>query len=94
MKDTGKSMDEVIENSRFQAELKDFREGVSSKEAIPKGTRRSSQTSRDSVEYWVAKGELPPNTPENQDLRKKVVNAKIEAKRDRDVFTKTPVIGG
>jgi len=94
MKDTGKSLDAVIENPRFQAELKDFREGVATKEAMPKGTRRSSQTSRDSVEYWVAKGELPPNTPENQDLRRKVVNAKIEAKRDRDVFTKTPVVGG
>jgi hypothetical protein len=94
MKDTGKSLDAVIENPRFQAELKDFREGNATKDAMPKGTRRSSQTSRDSVEYWIAKGELPPNTPENQELRRKVVNAKIETKKDRDVFTKTPVIGG
>lgn len=94
MKDTGKSLEDVIENSRFQAELKDFREGNATKEAMPKGTRRSSQTSRDSEDYWIAKGEMPPNTPENQELRRKIVNKKIAAKENKDVFTKTPVIGG
>lgn len=94
MKDTGKSIEDIVENSRFQAELKDLREGNATKDATPKGTRRSTQTARDSVEYWNAKGELPPNTPENQELRRKVVNAKIAAKRDGNTFTSTPVVGG
>lgn len=94
MQDTGKSIEDIVENARFQAELKDLREGNATKEAMPKGTRRSTQTARDSVEYWVAKGELPPNTPENRELRQKVVNARIKAKKDTNQFTSTPVIGG
>jgi len=38
--------------------------------------KRSGQSSKDSVDYWLAKGELPPNTPENTKLRRDVVNAK------------------
>ena len=92
--ETGKSIEDILESKHFQNDLKDLREDAGTKGAIPKGTRRSGNSSNDTVEYWIAKGEMPPNTPENRDLRTKIVNAKIKAKQSGSVFTDQPVVGG
>lgn len=78
MEETGKTLDDVLESKYFQSELKEMRETKATADAIPKGTKRSGQSSKDSVDYWLAKGELPPNEPEFQELRRKVVNARYE----------------
>jgi len=88
MKATGKSLDEVLDSKWFQAELKEQRDAKASKDAVPSGTKRSNTTSRDSVEYWIAKGELPKDNPE---LARKVVNARIKADTG-SVFSKNPVV--
>jgi hypothetical protein len=86
MEATGKDLDSVLASKYFQAELKERREAQAAEAAMPSGTKRSGTASRDTVEYWVAKGELPPPTPENFKLRTEVVNAKIKAQTSNRQF--------
>lgn len=90
MSDTGKSLEDVLSSRYFQAELKEMRENASAQAATPSGTKRSNSTPRDTVEYWLAKGELPPM--DQVELRRKVVNAKISKNKTVSVFTKHPVV--
>lgn len=91
MKSTGRSLEQVLESKYFQAELKEMRDAKSVTEAIPKGTKRTATTARNEVEYWIQKGELPPDTPENRKLRQEVVNARIKSSGDTSPFTSNPV---
>lgn len=84
MSNTGKDLDSVVESKHFKAELEEMRELKKTAEATPTGSKRSGQSARDSVEYWVAKGELPPvSEPE---LRRKVVNARMKKETAKSVF--------
>lgn len=87
---TGKDLESVLESKYFQAELKERREEQSSKEAIPPGSKRSNSSSRDSVDYWIAKNELPP--ADQVELRRKVVNEKINRAKNKSQFSDTPVV--
>jgi hypothetical protein len=89
-KATGKSLDEVLESKYFQAELKERRETKATQNAIPTGTKRSGQSARDEVDYWIAKGELPP--ADQHELRQKVVNAKIKTEKAKSQFSDNPLI--
>lgn len=84
MKETGKDLESVLASKFFQAELTEMRELAASKSATPEGTKRSGQAPRDSVEYWLAKGELPKDNPE---LARKVVNAKLHKEATKNQFT-------
>jgi len=88
MQNTGKKIDDILESKYFQAELKERRDAQKSKEAIPEGTKRSGGSAKDTVEYWITKGELPP--VEEYELRRQVVNAKIKAKTQSSKFTDRP----
>ncbi len=90
MDSTGKSLDEVLEAKYFQAELKEKREAAETKAAIPSGSKRSTTVSKDSEEYWLAKGELPP--ADQVELRRKVVNALAKNSGNKSQFTDTPII--
>ncbi len=92
MRDTGKTLEAVLGSKHFQAELKGMRDDAAAKGAIPNNTGRSAQTTKDTVDYWLAKGELPPNNPENRKLRQDVVNARLKSQKDDNVFTGTPVV--
>lgn len=89
MKSTGKSLDEVVGSRFFQAELKEMREDKATTDAIPKGSKRGNNSASNTVEYWIAKGELPPK--DQRELRQKVVNARIKADSGKSQFTDTPV---
>lgn len=91
MSATGKSLDDVLESRHFQAELKALREDKATKDAIPTGSKRSGQSQATEVEYWLAKGELPP--ADQRELRTKVVNARIKIQKDKSVFTDQPIAG-
>lgn len=91
MENTGKDLESIVESKFFQSELKELREAKRTEDATPKGTKRSVQSSKDSVDYWLAKGELPENTPENQELRRKVVNARYERESKSSHFAGNPV---
>lgn len=86
MEDTGKSLQDVIDSKYFQSALKEHRDAKASADAVPKGTKRSGQSASDSVDYWIAKGENPPNTPENTQLRRDVVAARMKAQAESSPF--------
>lgn len=90
MQSTGKSLDEVLDAKWFQVELKDLRDKKATDDAAPKGTKRPSSPSRDSVDYWIAKGELPP--ADQVELRRKVVNEKIRLENSKSQFSDQPVV--
>lgn len=89
MKETGKSLDAVVGSKFFQAELKERREDKATADATPKGSKRSGQSAANTVEYWIAKGELPPK--DQRELRQKVVNARISKESNKSMFTDNPV---
>lgn len=84
MSNTGKSLDEVLESKYFQAELKEMRELKATAEAIPQGSKRGTQSAQSTVEYWIAKGELPPVS--DRELRQQVVNARIKKESKGGAF--------
>lgn len=93
--ENGKSLDDVLDESTtvgklFQAELKERRDLKASKDAIPSGSKRATPTARDTVEYWVAKGELPPR--DQKELRQKVLDAKIKAEEKKSQFSTNPIV--
>lgn len=88
MKDTGRSLDKVLESKIFQAELKEMRDLKATEDATPEGKNRSGASAKDTVDYWISKGELPKNNPA---LRIKVVNAKIAAAKNVHQFSDNPI---
>lgn len=79
VQNTGKELEEVVDSKFFQAELSEMRSLRDSKLAsdAASGSKRGQQSARDTVEYWLAKGDdiLPP--PYMTKLRREVVNARI-----------------
>jgi len=78
MKDTGKTLEQVLESKYFQAELKEFREKKQTADAIPSKTKRSSNSAKDQVEYWLGKKDSNGNYeyPEDRELKMKVIDAR------------------
>lgn len=92
MADTGKTLDEVIATPFIQAELKRFGEERTTQAAIPPSDGRNNPPARNSVDYWLNKGhELPPNTEDNQQLRRDIVKARRSKESKGAQFTKEPV---
>jgi hypothetical protein len=54
------------------------------KDATPSSTKKAPSSGKDTVEYWLAKGELPTGDPE---LKRKVVNAKIAGEKAANTNT-------
>lgn len=90
MDSTGKTLDEVLDNKYFRAEQKELREAKASTDAVPTGTKRSTQSHKDKVDYWMAKGEMPPADQPN--LRREYVNAKMKAETEGSKFATRSVI--
>jgi len=84
MSNTGKDLDSVVESKHFKAELDEMRELKRTADATPSGNKRTGQSARDSVEYWIAKGELPPVS--DADLRRQVVNARMKKEVTKSAF--------
>jgi hypothetical protein len=83
--ETGKDVDALLQTTYFQTEFKTFQEKQATSAATPTGKDNRSQNSQiDSVDYWIAKGELPP--VEQVKLRREVVNAKIAKDKQRGIF--------
>lgn len=82
MSDTGKTLEDVMASKYFNAELEEMRELKSTEDALPKSSKRTGQSSADTVDYWLAKGELPTD----RKLRQKVVNARIDKEKNKSVF--------
>ncbi len=76
-----KDVDSLLDNEYFQDKLTKHRELAKTAEATPTG-KRSGGVATDSVEYWSAK----PIEDVPADMRRKVVNAKLERETNRGKF--------
>ena len=75
---TGDELDILVNDEIVTAKLKAFKDASAAKDAIPSKTNRSNQSdAKENVDYWIKKGELPKDT----ELRKKVVNAKLDIEK-------------
>ena len=83
-KQTGLDLDSLLEDTYFQTKLNELREQKATTNATPSGTKRSNNSSVDTVEYWIAKGELPPK--DQVEMRRKVVNARLKKEDSKGVF--------
>ncbi len=83
-KETGKDAEALLDSTYFQTEFKDFKEKNASSSATPNGGSRSNNSSNNTVEYWLAKGELPPAS--EVQLRRDVVNARMKKEENKGVF--------
>ena len=88
MKASGKTMDEVLESPYFKEKLEENR----SKEAVPKDNKRGGGSAKDSVDYWINKGEYPPDTPENTELRRKVLKELARRDSEGSKFSPNPIV--
>jgi len=87
---TGDDLEVLVHDDIVKAKLKGFKDASAAKDAIPSKTNRSNQTdAKENVDYWVKKGELPKDNPE---LRKKVVNAKINKEKSANSAPTASVI--
>lgn len=86
----GMTIETIITNGYFLAQLKDHRDTVAAEDASPSG-KRNGQAAKDTVEYWVAEGGLPENTPANQKLRQDIVAARSKKAGAGTQFTANPV---
>lgn len=82
---TGDSLDDIAQSEYVQGKLK----ALKTQEATPSGTKRANTSARDTVEYWIEKGELPP--ADQIELRRKVVNEKLKRAKSGNRFGNTDV---
>jgi hypothetical protein len=90
MKKTGDTLKVVLKDDFVLNKLKTLEDAKKVKEATPSNSKRSNSTPRDEVDYWLARGEMPP--ADKPELRRKYVNAKTTQIKDTDKFTKIPVV--
>lgn len=89
MRETGKDIEDVLESRYFKTELKAMREESNAQDALSSNSKRAGNSNRNTVEYWIAKGEMPPaNEPK---LRRDYVNAKIAKTSARSQFSDNPI---
>lgn len=84
MKETGKSLQGLLNSRYFQTEYKAFKESKVVNNAVPNPTGRTNQPSASrSVEYWMNRGdELPEDTYENKQLILDIVNARYQKAKE------------
>ncbi|WP_213090026.1 hypothetical protein, partial [Escherichia coli] len=85
-------IEEIIESKYFNSQLKEIRDTRESRLASDalSGNNRSGNSARDTVAYWLDKGQLPP--PYMKQLRRDVVNERTRRDTDGEKFTNNPVI--
>jgi hypothetical protein len=82
LRESGKQLEELLENKYFKAELEDFRAKKKSEEATPSTSGRNGNSAYDSVEYWKTKDikDVPP------EKRIEVVNARLQEEKSKGIF--------
>ena len=90
--DTGKSLLDLVDENAIvgkliRSEIKELREAKTTSEATPKGTKRSSPSPKDSVDYWIKK----PFDQVPDELKIQVVNRRIELDQSKNPFAKNQI---
>lgn len=94
-KATGKDIEALLDTKHVLAELKERKEGRTTKDAMPSGTKRSGQAASTSVDYWLAKlnaGTATSADIKDVELQRKVVNERRKIAQNVSQFTDIPVI--
>lgn len=81
LKASGLDLESLLENDYFQAKLEKQRALNKTADATPTG-KRSGGVPTDSVEYWLSK----PIEEVPQDMRIKVVNARLAKEKNKGMF--------
>jgi len=94
-KRTGDSLDAIVEDEIFQSKLKNLRDARASDEALPKSNRRGTAPAQNDESYWMSKIESGQNTLndiEDVDMRRKVLNKRIEKEARGGKFSSNPIV--
>ncbi len=76
---TGDDLDTIVSDDIFTAKLTALREARESAKAIPQGTKRSTNTAKDSVDYWTDKYTTGlPLKDVPSEFRTQVLNRRID----------------
>lgn len=97
MEESGiRDIEKLLTNGYFKSNLQARRDQQSIDNATPGKTRQSGESAKTKPEYWADKGEMPPNTPDNFELRQKVLNLRIEREKGTGgyQFSQDPVVLG
>lgn len=86
LEESGLSLDRLLANPYFKATLKERKDQKAAEAALPGNTRSGGDSSKSSAEYWLNRGELPPDTPENRRLRAEVVEARVQ--KDKSAYSR------
>lgn len=80
---------EIIGDDYHQSKLKAIKDKIDTKGSMPKGGGKGGGGASDSVDYWIAKDELP----EDQELAEKVIEAKMKKQKSKNQFSDTMYVG-
>jgi len=82
----GGELKDLLANDYFQSRLKSQRDLAAVKDATPSNTRSGGESPSTKADFWISKGENPPNTPENAQLRREIVNKKMALAKHANQF--------
>lgn len=85
-KRTGDSLDTMVEDEIFQAKLTSLRKQKTVANAVPKGTRRSTQSGNNELDTAILEFKDSGKLPENFELRAQVLNKMVESDTSRKPF--------
>ena len=76
---------DVLGMKHIQIQLQDAKDDRTAKAGMPKGKGRTGGNTQNDVDYWLSKGE----TPDDQELAEKVVNARMKKETSGKMFSDT-----
>jgi hypothetical protein len=93
MEESGiRDIDKLLNNGYFKSQLEETRTKRVVAQATPDGTRVTSESPKSKPEYWINRGEMPADTPENRSLRREVVNARYNKEKKSSQFTSQSLV--
>lgn len=90
MQKTGDDLKTVLKDDYVLNRIKAIKEERTTKEAMPSASKRATPQARDTVDYWINKGELPP--ADQPELRRKVVNERVRRETEGSKFSSNSVV--
>tara|TARA_Y100000296_G_scaffold3743_1_gene4978 strand:+ start:2831 stop:3382 length:552 start_codon:yes stop_codon:yes gene_type:complete len=89
-KKTGENIRTVLKDEFVQSRLEQMKADSTALKATPTGSKRGTPSAgKNSVDYWLAKGEFPPKGETK--LRREYINRKMNDGDSGSIFTDKPV---
>lgn len=95
IKASGMDLETMLSNGYFQAQLTEYRQSEAAKAATPKGTNVGVQPAPNDESYWLQKmdaGEVKLNDIPDIDMRRKVLNKKVDREARGNRFSSNPIV--